>query len=54
MKSGSAREARVELWQRGYYDHVIRAEEDLKRVREHIRTNPIRWALEPENPANRS
>lgn len=39
------------VWQRGYYDHVIRDEADLARVREYIATNPIRWELDPENPA---
>ena len=33
------------VWQRGYYDHVIRDEADLSRIREYIETNPIRWAL---------
>jgi REP element-mobilizing transposase RayT len=51
FKSGSSREAGVDLWQRGYYDHVIRDEDDLERAREYVRTNPIRWALDPENPS---
>ena len=38
------------MWQRGYYDHVVRGERDLQRIREYIATNPIRWALDPENP----
>jgi REP element-mobilizing transposase RayT len=54
MKSGSAREAGIPLWQRGYFDYVIRDEGDLERVREYIRTNPIRWAPDPEIPANLS
>jgi putative transposase len=54
MKSGSARQAGRALWQRGYYDYVIRDEDDLERARDYIRTNPIRWALDPENPVNRS
>jgi REP element-mobilizing transposase RayT len=32
------------LWQRGFYDHVVRDEQDLRRIREYIATNPIRWA----------
>jgi REP element-mobilizing transposase RayT len=50
VKSGSSREAGLGLWQRGYYDHVIRDEADLERVREYIGTNPARWELDPENP----
>ncbi|MFN2316899.1 MAG: transposase [Gemmatimonadales bacterium] len=30
------------LWQRGYYDHVIRGPEDLDRVRAYIRSNPMK------------
>ena len=35
------------FWQRNYYDHVIRDEEDLNRIREYIQYNPVRW-LEDE------
>ncbi len=38
------------LWQRNYYEHVIRGERDLERVREYIATNPLKWALDRENP----
>jgi REP element-mobilizing transposase RayT len=41
------------MWQRGYHDHVVRDEEDLARIREYIASNPIRWALDPENPERR-
>jgi REP element-mobilizing transposase RayT len=38
------------LWQRSYYEHVIRTEESLSRIREYIATNPLRWQLDWENP----
>jgi putative transposase len=38
------------LWQRNYYDHVIRNERELDKIREYIATNPLRWALDRENP----
>jgi len=38
------------LWQRGYYEHVVRDEKDLYRIREYIVTNPLRWMLDRENP----
>ena len=38
------------LWQRNYYEHIIRDEDELNRVREYIITNPIRWELDRENP----
>jgi len=41
------------LWQRNYYEHVIRNEDELHRIREYIQTNPLRWELDRENPARR-
>jgi len=37
------------LWQRSYYEHVIRTEQSLNRIREYISTNPLRWQLDREN-----
>ncbi len=37
------------LWQRNYYEHIIRNEHALRRIREYIWTNPLRWALDREN-----
>lgn len=31
------------LWQRGYYEHIIRDEHDLDRIRRYIEQNPVRW-----------
>ncbi len=42
----------VPVWQRNYYEHVIRNEDDLARIREYIASNPLQWALDRENPAN--
>ena len=33
----------VQVWQRNYYEHVIRTESDMQRVREYIIANPARW-----------
>lgn len=38
------------VWQRNYYEHVIRDEKSLDRIREYIATNPLRWHLDRENP----
>jgi len=38
------------FWQRNYYEHVIRNDRDLDRIREYIITNPLKWALDRENP----
>jgi len=37
------------LWQRGYYEHVIRNEEALNRIRNYIADNPARWAEDQDN-----
>ncbi len=41
----------VPVWQRGYYEHVIRGEDDLNSVREYVRYNPSKWAEDEENPS---
>ena len=38
------------LWQRNYYEHVIRNEDSLNETRHYINTNPLRWHLDKENP----
>jgi putative transposase len=39
------------VWQRNYYEHVIRNEQSLSRIRQYIVDNPLRWQFDPENPA---
>ena len=36
-------------WQRGFYEHIIRDEHSLQRIREYIDANPRRWVLDTEN-----
>jgi REP element-mobilizing transposase RayT len=31
------------VWQKNYYEHVVRNQEDLERIRDYIRRNPARW-----------
>ncbi len=40
------------VWQRNYYEHVIRDEHDLNRIRQYIEENPLCWEQDPENPTN--
>ena len=42
----------TKLWQRSFYDHVIRDDEDLNNIREYIQNNPLKWALDEYNPSN--
>lgn len=39
------------VWQRNYYEHIIRDEESLNRIRQYIHENPMQWAYDRENPA---
>lgn len=41
-----------QLWQRNYYEHIVRNENDLNQVREYIVNNPLKWELDKENPQN--
>ena len=38
------------LWQRNYYEHVVRDSESLDGIRQYILDNPTQWSLDPENP----
>jgi REP element-mobilizing transposase RayT len=38
------------LWQRDYFEHIIRGEKDLTAIRKYILNNPIQWSLDKENP----
>lgn len=38
------------IWQRNYYEHVIRNEDELNRIRLYIRNNPMQWQFDRENP----
>jgi REP element-mobilizing transposase RayT len=38
------------VWQRGYYEHVVRNEQELMAIREYILSNPARWDEDENNP----
>ena len=50
FKARASRRADRALWQRGYHDRIVRSEHELAALREYVETNPLRWALDPENP----
>jgi len=41
----------VPVWQRNYYEHIVRDENALNRIREYIRNNPFNWSMDQENPS---
>jgi REP element-mobilizing transposase RayT len=40
------------IWQRNYYEHIIRDEDEMNRFREYIVNNPLKWAMDENNPAD--
>jgi len=40
------------IWQKSFYDHIIRNDNDLLRIQEYIINNPINWELDSLNPPN--
>ena len=34
------------LWQRNYYEHIIRNDMELNRIRQYIINNPLNWQLD--------
>jgi len=40
------------IWQRNYYEHIIRNRKELAAIRNYIRTNPVKWHNDEENPLN--
>jgi putative transposase len=48
FKAASSREAGIRLWQPNYYEHVIRNEKALLKIREYIRNNPLKERIDLE------
>jgi REP element-mobilizing transposase RayT len=40
----------IKLWQRNYYEHIIRDENEINRIRKYIIENPLKWDMDNENP----
>ena len=38
------------VWQRNYYEHIIRTDESLNHIRQYIMLNPSQWSEDIENP----
>jgi putative transposase len=51
FKSAVSRLAGGPLWQRSFYDRVIRSDSELRALRQYVTDNLVRWALDRENPA---
>jgi REP element-mobilizing transposase RayT len=42
------------VWQRNYYEHIIRNDDEMNRIREYIVNNPLQWESDRENPSVRA
>ena len=40
------------IWQRNYYEHIIRNDRDLQNKTDYIEANPRLWGKDDENPLN--
>lgn len=40
------------VWQRNFYEHIIRDEDGLRHIREYIAGNPATWESDTENPSH--
>jgi putative transposase len=57
FKAAVTKKARVmlgrpsfEVWQRNYFERVIRNEDEFRKTWQYICENPARWDFDPENP----
>ena len=44
----------IPVWQRNYYEHIVRNDGELNRIRKYIINNPLKWEFDHENPNARS
>jgi len=40
------------LWQRNYYERIIRNEEEYLKIKKYIKSNPMMWERDRNNPKN--
>lgn len=50
LKGQNLQPAAKLLWQRNYYEHIVRSEESQNKIREYILANPLQWEMDLENP----
>lgn len=44
----------TKLWQRNYYEHIIRNPDAMNKIRHYIVNNPISWSIDQLHPNNPS
>jgi REP element-mobilizing transposase RayT len=53
FKAAASKRAGAGLWQRSYWDRIIRSEAELNVARQYIELNPSRWPVDLDNPTRR-
>jgi len=49
FKAKTSRLTNMKLWQRNYYEHIVRNETELEKIREYITLNPTMWDRDRNN-----
>lgn len=49
---GITKNPNMPVWQRNYYEHIIRTEDDLEKIRWYVKNNPKLWHRDRNNPDN--
>ncbi|MBI9076629.1 MAG: hypothetical protein JEZ02_14580 [Desulfatibacillum sp.] len=52
--NGARNNPGIKVWQRSYFEHVVRNENSLYRIRDYISNNPRQWEFDKENPRRSS
>ena len=46
FKGSISKQLGYSIWQKSYYDHIIRNESEYQKIWEYIDTNPLKWELD--------
>ena len=49
FKSGVSRKIGYSIWQKSFYEHIIRNEKEYIKIKEYIKNNPIKWENDEYN-----
>jgi len=52
LKYNNLYDASLKIWQRNYYEHIIRDEKDYENIWQYIEYNPDKWAWDRNNQKN--
>ena len=50
VKQNGWRPFAAKLWQRNYWEHIVRNEQEMNRIQEYIQNNPAQWEMDKLNP----